>query len=244
MAEDKGTLLAERPELTHPAQERGGVPGGRQRGPGQGSPGAQRHVRTSPGPARPRVAAPGAGEEQGAGAGAHPLRPDARLPLHLLPGRRPHHGLGPLDHAVLGPDGPALRGRASLQLRGVRDAGATAHLRLQRLRRDASRPVGVGRQAAGGERRDRRPHQGPPQGGTGPGDRRAGADVPGVDAPDGNPVEPGGLVLPRRRIGARRGAGVPGRHLGLEETGADGGDGDQAGGQGADEGQPCGHSTN
>ena len=226
MAEDKGTLLAERPELTRPAQERGGVPGSRQGGPGQGSPGAQRHVRASPGPTRPRVAAPGAGEEQGAGAGAHPLRPDARLPLHLLPGRRPHHGLGPLDHAVLGPDGPALRGRPSLQLRGVRDAGAAAHLRLQRLRRDASRAVGVGRQAAGGERRDRRPHQGPPQGRAGPGDRRPGADVPGVDAPDGDAVEPGGLVLPRGRIGGRGIAGVPGGHLGLEETGADGGDGD------------------
>ena len=104
-------------------------------------------------------------------------------------------------------------------------------------------PVGVGRQAAGGERRDRRPHQGPPQGGAGPGDRGAGPDVPGVDAPDGHHVEPGGLVLPRGRVGGRRVVGVPGGHLGLEETGADGGDGDEAGGQGADEGQPCGHST-
>ena len=44
-----------------------------------------------------------------------------------------------------------LRGRPSVELRALRLAGAAAPLRHQRLRRDAARPVGVGRQAPGGE---------------------------------------------------------------------------------------------
>ena len=55
--------------------------------------------------------------------------------------------------------GPGLRRRAHLELRRVRGSGPQARLRAERLRRDAARPVGVGRQADGGERRDRRPRR-------------------------------------------------------------------------------------
>ncbi len=52
-----------------------------------------------------------------------------------------------------------LRRRAPLQLRPLRLARAAARLRHQRLRRDAARPVGVGRQAPRGEHADRRTQQ-------------------------------------------------------------------------------------
>ena len=58
---------------------------------------------------------------------------------------------------ALGHHRAALRRRPPVELRRVRLAGAPADVRHQRLRRDAARPVGVGRQAAGGELRDRRP---------------------------------------------------------------------------------------
>ena len=54
---------------------------------------------------------------------------------------------------------PVLRGRASVELRCVRLARAPAGVRHQRLRRDAPRAVGVGRQAAGREHADRRARQ-------------------------------------------------------------------------------------
>ena len=50
-----------------------------------------------------------------------------------------------------------LRRRAPVELRRLRHARAHADLRHQRLRRDAARPVGVGREATGGELRGRRP---------------------------------------------------------------------------------------
>ena len=51
---------------------------------------------------------------------------------------------------------PGLRRCPPGQLRRLRRAGRRLDLRHQRLRRDASRAVGVGRQAPGGEPRDRR----------------------------------------------------------------------------------------
>ena len=59
------------------------------------------------------------------------------------------------DDADRGPERPALRRRAPLELRRVRLARADAGVRPERLRRDAARPVRVGRQAAGRELRDR-----------------------------------------------------------------------------------------
>ena len=48
----------------------------------------------------------------------------------------------------------------------------------------------------------------------------AGPDLPRVDAPDGDHVEPGGLVLPRGRVRGVSALGVPGGGLGLEVAGA------------------------
>ena len=52
--------------------------------------------------------------------------------------------------------GAALRRRPPVQLRRLRRARQAPGLQRQRLRRDAARPVRVGRQAAGGELRGRR----------------------------------------------------------------------------------------
>ncbi len=57
--------------------------------------------------------------------------------------------------APLGAHGAVLRRRPSLQLRRLRLARARADVRHQRLRRDATRAMGVGRQAPGGEHADR-----------------------------------------------------------------------------------------
>ena len=95
----------------------------------------------------------------GARAGADPVRPDAGLPVHVLPRRGAGHGGRPGRDAGVRPARPALRRRAPVQLRRVRLAGAAAGLRRQRLRRDPARPVGVGRQAAGRQPGGRRPRQ-------------------------------------------------------------------------------------
>ena len=58
-----------------------------------------------------------------------------------------------------GAAGAGVRRRAPVELRRLRLAGARAGLRHQRLRRDAARPVGVGRQAARGEPRSRGPRE-------------------------------------------------------------------------------------
>ena len=64
------------------------------------------------------------------------------------------------DLAGVAPDGAAraaLRRRAPVELRRVRGSRPAAGLRRQRLRRDAAGAVRVGRQAARGELRGRRP---------------------------------------------------------------------------------------
>ena len=58
------------------------------------------------------------------------------------------------------PRGAALRRCAPVELRRLRRTRPAAGLQPQRLRRDAARPVRVGRQAAGGELRGRRPRPG------------------------------------------------------------------------------------
>ena len=60
---------------------------------------------------------------------------------------------------ALGAAGAVLRRRAPVELRRVRLARAAAGVRPQRLRRDAPRAVGVGRQAPGREHADRRAGQ-------------------------------------------------------------------------------------
>ena len=61
--------------------------------------------------------------------------------------------------AGLGAAGAGLRRRPPLQLRRLRRARPPPRLRPQRLRRDAARALGVGRQAARGQLRDRRPRK-------------------------------------------------------------------------------------
>ena len=108
-------------------------------------------------------------------------------------------------HAGLGAAGAAVRGRAPVQFRGVRLAVAAAGLRCQRLRRDAARPVRVGRQAAGGEPGRGRAGQrvrpeGPP-----PDRARGGRGLPDGDARVRAAALPGRVVrAPGRRGGHRR----------------------------------------
>ena len=85
-----------------------------------------------------------------------PSRAHVRLGLHLLPGRRGNHGGRPRRCAEHRSERPALRRRAPLQLRRLRRPRPAPDLRHQRLRRDPSGPVRVGREAARGELRDRR----------------------------------------------------------------------------------------
>ena len=107
-----------------------------------------------PGPCQPARAS---GHHPGAGAGPHPLRAHAGVPVHLLPGCSAHHGLRPGHHPSVRPEGPGLRGCPPVQLRPVRLARAGHDVRRQRLRRDPSRALGVGRQAPGRQRGHRRP---------------------------------------------------------------------------------------
>ena len=116
-----------------------------------------------------------------------------------------------------GPPGPALRRRAPVELRRLRLARAGPRVRHQRLRRDAARAVGVGRQAARRQRRDRRARvaaSSPASAGAAVvGD---GAGLPGGDAQLRRGAQPRRLVLarwtpPRRsptpcRTSARRSA--------------------------------------
>ncbi len=78
-------------------------------------------------------------------------------PFTFYRGAAPRHGHRPRRHARLRPARPALRRRPPVELRRLRQPRAAAGVRHQRLRRDAARPVRVGRQAARGELRGGRP---------------------------------------------------------------------------------------
>ena len=114
----------------------------------------------------------------------------------------------------------AVRRRSPVQLRPVRHARAADAVRHQRLRRDPARPVGVGRQAPGGQFRDHgtrpRLHPGRPAR-----DRHGrGQGVPGPDAPGRRDGHPGRLVRPPGGGDAAQ-AGPPGgpRQAGRQERG-------------------------
>ena len=145
----------------------------------------------------------------GAGAGADPAWADAGLAVHVLPGGCAADGGGSGRHAGVGAAGAVVRGRAPVEFRGVRLAGAAPGLRRQRLRRDASRPVRVGCQAAGGEprgggARQRVRGQGSPQ------DRaRGGRGLPHGDARLRAAVVAGGLVRPHGHRADPRPVPVP-----------------------------------
>ena len=191
-----------------------------------------RTVGTRSGPPGPGRAAGRAGGEPGTPAGPGPLRPDAGLAVHLLPGRRADHGGRPGADPGQRGHRAGVRRRPPVEFRHVRHAGAADDLRHQRFRRDPPRPVGVGRQAAGGELRDHGPRPRllpgrPPRRGHG-----RGQGIPGPDAPGRRDGKPGRVVRAfRGRDAAQAGPqGGPGQ-AGRQERGR-GGRGD--GGQGKD----------
>ena len=180
------------------ARQRGREQGQGKGGPGQGAPGQPGRLRAGPRPTRPGQPAREPGQDAGTRARAHPLRAHARLAFHLLPWGGADHGVGPVDHAPVGADGPGVRRRAPVQLRHLRLARAQPGVRLQRLRRDVARPVGMGREAAGGQRRRRGARAGFLQDRARRGGIEPGPGLPPGHAADGRHDQPGGLVLARR----------------------------------------------
>ena len=154
-------------------------------------------------PARSGRDARGGGGHPRSRAGPDPARADAGVAVHVLPRCRRSDGRRSRGVAAHGAAGAALRRRASLELRGVRGSRPAARLRPQRLRRDAARPVRVGRQAARRELRRRRPGS-PVQPPAARADHpRRGAGLPGGDARVRRDAGARRLVLPPRRRGAR-----------------------------------------
>ena len=143
--------------VPHLTLERAGGTG--QGGAPRGATGEPRRVHAGDASPRPGRAARASGGDPGARAGADPLRPDAGVAVHVLPGRGADHGGRSGRHAPFGDHDPAVRRRSPDELRGVRLAGAAAGVRHQRLRRDLPGAVGVGRQAARRQLRDRRARQ-------------------------------------------------------------------------------------
>ena len=87
------------------------------------------------------------------GAGPHPLRSHDGLAVRLLPRGGLRDGLRPGLHSQFRTARAGLRRRAPDELRYLRLAGADAHVRHERLRRDAARAVGVGRETSRGQLR-------------------------------------------------------------------------------------------
>ena len=138
-------------------------------------------------------------------AGADPARADDRLAVHLLSRDRGDHGVRPVAHPDDGAARAVLRRCPPVELRPVRGAGSPARLRSQRLRRDAAGAVRVGRQAAGGELRRRRPWQRPPSQGAARGGAHRRRRLPDDDRQGGHDALPRCLVHAlRRRRAARR----------------------------------------
>ena len=105
---------------------------------------------------RPGLAAGGAGRLAGSRADPGSPRPHDGLAVHVLPRRRTADGRRPRHHREQRTDRAALRRRAPVELRPVRLGRTAPRLRHQRLRRDPSGTLRVGRQAPRGELRDRR----------------------------------------------------------------------------------------
>ena len=89
----------------------------------------------------------------GAGAGADPVRPDAGLAVHVLPRRRPDHGRRPRRQPrARGSTAQVLRGRTPVQLRrSSRSPERRLVFDINDFDETLPGPVGVGRQAPGGE---------------------------------------------------------------------------------------------
>ena len=177
------------------------------RGPRDGAPRRPRRVGAAGRAAPAGGAAARGGRRPHPGAPADPPRADARLTVRVLPRRRDADGGRPRRDAAVGPGGPALRRRAPVELRRLRCARSRARLRHQRLRRDGARPVGVGRQAAGGEHRDRGARARPRRRRAAPTVAARGALLPRRDARLRGDAQPRALVRAarrRRRPRARR----------------------------------------
>ena len=145
-----------RPAAAGCALHRGGARGKGQGGPGRRSTVGARGMGAARSSTRPGRIARGAGEDTGGGSRTDPVRADAGLAVHVLPGGGVHHGRRSRGDATDGVARTAVWRRAPLQLRGLRGPGSAPRLRHQRLRRDAAGPVRVGRQAARRQLRGRR----------------------------------------------------------------------------------------
>ena len=150
-------------------------------------------------PARTRGRAARAGRRPRARARADPARADARVAVRVLPRRGRADGRRPRRDPAVGPDRPAVRGRPPVELRRLRGARPRAGVRHQRLRRDGARPVGMGRQAPGGEHRRGRPLARPAAGGAARRGRGRRALVPRGDAAVRDDGQPRALVRAARR---------------------------------------------
>ncbi len=101
---------------------------------------------------RPGRDHPGPGSGPTPGPPSAPTRPDGRFGIRVLSRGTGRDGLRPVDDADQPDHRPGERRRTPVELRAVRFAGTNAGLRFERLRRDAPRAVGVGRQAPRRER--------------------------------------------------------------------------------------------
>ena len=164
----------------------GGACGSRQGSAQRVAPLGTRGVGAGAGTCRPGRAPRAAGPDTSARAFPDPLWADAGVPVRLLQGRCLPDGGRPRGRPSHGAARPALRRCASLQLRHLRRTGSEARLQHQRLRRDASRAVRVGRQAARRELRGR-----------GPGARLRRCDPPLGRDGDGARIPPGDGALCR-----------------------------------------------
>ena len=114
---------------------------------GGGTADISRPLGAGPASPRPGRVARGAGADPRAGARSDPLRPHARLAVHVLPRRRLPDGVGSGRRPAHRATHPALWRCPPVELRRLRRPRPQARLQPQRLRRDASRTLRVGRQA-------------------------------------------------------------------------------------------------
>ena len=190
--------------------------------------------------ARPREPVGAAGCVSGARARADPLRAHARVAVHLLPRRRPGHGVRPGHDAHLGSHDPDLRRRTPQQLRTVRvppersimfdvnDFDETLPGPWEwDLKRLAASVVIAGRDGNFSKK-----------------DCAIAAqevgDVPAGDASPGRVAQPRRVVLAYRRGGGHRRPHRPGHQTGVEERCAHGDQGVLHGRQVAHEGLAAG----
>ncbi len=182
-----------------------------------------------------------AGHHPRARAGADPSRAHGGLSVRLLPRSGLCDGQRPGRRAPLRAERAAVRRCSSGQLRRLRLTRTVDGVRRERLRRDPSRAVRVGRQAAGRQLGGGRPE--PPalgQGAHGGGHRR-GPLLPRDDAQLRRHGQPRRVVRPPRRRRHRPPVGPGGRGRGHEEPAADGGQGRVEGpAQGQGEAHPAG----